>query len=237
MHPDVAEYRCDLAISHTNIGIAFRDIGRADESLASAEAAVEILQSLVNAYPAVSQFRSNLANSLDEAGDALRRVGRMDEARASFERALEIGGELVKANPTVTGDRSYPLRVIVLQGLRGLGITDLARGRIAEAAANWRRAIAEGNRMATSDPESLYVLATCHARLGGIAGAPGSGLSAEEGRAELDKAMDVLRRAVAGGYRSLNLMERDSDLDPLRSRRDFQALLMDLAMPDDPFAR
>jgi hypothetical protein len=32
-------------------------------------------------------------------------------------------------------------------------------------------------------------------------------------------------------------MRRDTDLDPLRLRPDFQLLLMDLAMPDDPFAR
>ena len=29
----------------------------------------------------------------------------------------------------------------------------------------------------------------------------------------------------------------DPDFDPLRSRPDFQALLMDLAFPVDPFAR
>jgi hypothetical protein len=32
-------------------------------------------------------------------------------------------------------------------------------------------------------------------------------------------------------------MRRDTDLDPLRSRTDFELLLMDLAFPDQPFAR
>ena len=32
-------------------------------------------------------------------------------------------------------------------------------------------------------------------------------------------------------------MRRDTDLDPLRSRADFQMLLMDLAFPEEPFAR
>jgi hypothetical protein len=31
-------------------------------------------------------------------------------------------------------------------------------------------------------------------------------------------------------------MGSDTDLDPLRGRGDFQLLLMDLAMPADPFA-
>ncbi len=31
-------------------------------------------------------------------------------------------------------------------------------------------------------------------------------------------------------------MRRDADLDPLRSRPDFQMLMMDPAFPDEPFA-
>jgi len=32
-------------------------------------------------------------------------------------------------------------------------------------------------------------------------------------------------------------MQSDRDLDPLRSREDFRALVMDLAMPSDPFSK
>src|SRR5262249_60801917 len=57
-----------------------------------------------------------------------------------------------------------------------------------------------------------------------------------EGRVEFDRAMDTLRRAVAAGYNSFDWMRRDPDLDPLRSRPDFQLLMMDLAMPAGPLA-
>jgi hypothetical protein len=46
-----------------------------------------------------------------------------------------------------------------------------------------------------------------------------------------------LRRALERGYRNVNLIRKDPDLDPLRSRPDFQALLLDLSFPADPFAR
>jgi len=82
----------------------------------------------------------------------------------------------------------------------------------------------------------LYNLAECHALLGGAAGPPGSGLTAAEGAAELDRAMVVLRRAVAAGYRNLTWIRRDLDLKSLRARPDFQALTLDLAFPSDPFA-
>ena len=103
--------------------------------------------------------------------------------------------------------------------------------------ASWRRAVASDERARSSDGETLYYLAGCHARLGGIAGTAGSGLSAAEGAAELDRAMDVLRRAVAAGYRPVAWMKRDPDLDPLRARPDFQLLMMDLDFPAKSFAQ
>ncbi len=38
------------------------------------------------------------------------------------------------------------------------------------------------------------------------------------------------------GYRSLDEYRSEDALDPLRDRVDFKRLMMDLAMPADPFA-
>jgi hypothetical protein len=43
-----------------------------------------------------------------------------------------------------------------------------------------------------------------------------------------DRAMAALRRAVAGGYTDLRSFETDSDLDALRGRADFRALMTEL---------
>ena len=48
--------------------------------------------------------------------------------------------------------------------------------------------------------------------------------------------MALLRKAAAMRYRSAAYRTEDA-LDPLRSRDDFRLLMMDLAMPADPFAR
>jgi hypothetical protein len=58
-----------------------------------------------------------------------------------------------------------------------------------------------------------------------------------DGEAEAASAMDWLRRAVAVGYRNANELRNESALDSLRSRRDFQLLMMVLAFPADPFAQ
>jgi hypothetical protein len=58
-----------------------------------------------------------------------------------------------------------------------------------------------------------------------------------ERRRYAELAMRALRQAVACGKTDLALFQRVPALDPLRSRADFRALLMDLAFPADPFAR
>jgi hypothetical protein len=52
-----------------------------------------------------------------------------------------------------------------------------------------------------------------------------------------DRAMGVLRRAVAAGFRDAARIRDDRDLAPLRDRADFRMLLMDLSFPAEAFAR
>ena len=64
----------------------------------------------------------------------------------------------------------------------------------------------------------------------------GSGISSGEGEVEVGKAMTLLRKAVAQGYRDTGTMAREPALDPLRNRPDFRLLMLDLAFPAEPFA-
>ncbi len=65
----------------------------------------------------------------------------------------------------------------------------------------------------------------------------GSGLTVAAARSEADKAIERLRRVIpAGCWSQAALMRIDTDLDPIRSRPDFQLLIIDLVSPIDPFA-
>jgi hypothetical protein len=64
----------------------------------------------------------------------------------------------------------------------------------------------------------------------------GSGVPASERRVELDTALALLRRAADAGFGNVYWMRRDPDLDPLRARPDFQAMMADLAFPAQPFS-
>ena len=82
-------------------------------------------------------------------------------------------------------------------------------------------------------------LACAHALLSTLVGRPGTDptpTERDEIRRGQDRAMDALRRALTAGYERGQL-RIDHKLEPLRDRPDFQALLLDLAFPVEPFAR
>jgi serine/threonine-protein kinase len=230
--PAVAEFQHNVAKTYGNIGVMLMEAGRVGDAAEAQSRSVAILQKLVDDNPTAVELRRSLANGLNETGDILRLAGRTAEARAPYERALSILEGLVKVNEASLKDRAW-----MVQGLKGIGATRLADGRPADAVAAWRRAVAIGEKHRFDYGESLYYLACCHALLGGSAGVPGSGLSAEDGPAEQGRATELLNRAVTAGFRDGTRMRRDPDLDPLRGRDDFRLLMMDLAMPADPFAR
>ena len=56
----------------------------------------------------------------------------------------------------------------------------------------------------------------------------------ERAQAYADRAMATLRQAVQNGYKDAAHMKKDTDLDPLRSRLDFQKLLKELEVKVAP---
>jgi hypothetical protein len=58
-----------------------------------------------------------------------------------------------------------------------------------------------------------------------------------KGEEQAARAMGSLHKAVAMGYRSPDSYRTEDALDPLRDRDDFRALMIDLAVPAEPFAR
>jgi hypothetical protein len=93
-----------------------------------------------------------------------------------------------------------------------------------------------------TDPDnySHYLTARMHALYAALVGR-GQPPHTPEGEAErrlhAGRAIEALRRAIAAGYNDKLWMTRDPELDPLRARADFQALIMDLEFPADPFSK
>jgi tetratricopeptide (TPR) repeat protein len=201
--------------------------------MASFEQALAIRQKLADANPNITEFQYQLARSHDLIGWVYRQNGKPIEALAAFERAIAMQQKLADAHPSVIA-----FQRILGMCLDGVGGIHLEAGRPVEAAASLHRAVATLERITPMlEPRDRYNLACVHAQLAAIAAMPGSGMTAADGGAEAERAMYWLRLTIATGYRNVALMRRDHDLDPLRSRPDFQLLMMDLEFPADPFAR
>jgi len=231
-NPAFSEFRSRLADSHTNIGWLLVQNGRPAEAVAECARAVAIQTRLVQENPSVPDYRNRLAACQTNSATALLRLGRPAEARALCERAVRLEEALVKNDPE-TADYRARLGESLLR--RGLARRDL--GDAAGAAADWRRADALLEGAGALAPDFTFIQACCHSSLLWAAGRPGSGESAGEADAEAAKALALLRRAAAAGFRNLATYRNETALDPLRGRPDFRLMMTDLAMPTEPFAQ
>jgi hypothetical protein len=137
------------------------------------------------------------------------------------------------SNPEMTMSR-----FVLAANLASAGRVATGFGRRAEAAGSLREAIAtlEAIPEPARHRSVRYSLACDHAMLAGVLAGSGRA-AAGEARAEGDRAMAALQDAVAHGFRWLSYLRNDPDVDALRARPDFQALMMDLEFPSDPFSK
>ncbi len=216
-------FRCGLAECDTKLGRLLLQMGKPVEAEAECRAAVAIWQKLVEDTPGVALYRCMLAQSVQNLGDVGRSSGRFAEARGYYERAIGLEEPQVRAEPTITVHR-YDLACLIRR--RGLTLVDL--GDVAGAAEDIRRALRTLDGLPLLSAGELFQKACCHATLAGLAGRPGSGVSAVDGEEAAAKATECLGRATAKGYRNANELRIESALDPVRNRPDFKKLMAEL---------
>ncbi len=228
------QFQSALAQSHIDIGYIHQETEKFAEALASFEQARAISQNLADANPAVTRFEGDLAQAYQGIGAVQDQTGHLAQALASFDRARAIFQKLADANPTLT-----LLQNRLAMSYSYVGLVRQRAGRPAEAAAEFQKAVAIMERLSNLQPSSfdLYNLACFQSLLSGIAAQPGSGLTGSDVRNLGRQAVATLRRAVDAGLQDVAFMRKDADLGPLRSRPDFQMLLLDVAFPEEPFAK
>ncbi len=162
-------------------------------------------------WPEARQVASRLSGALAQAHE---QAGRFADAAREWSRAVELCDD---------ADRiSFRLARAI----------DLAHAGDAAGAFADAEAIASS---AACGPLDMYNMACVASLSAGSAGESG-------GRADAyaSKAVEWLGRAARRGFFRdpvmLDALDRDSDLDTLRSRRDFQLFRLDVAFPTDPLA-
>jgi hypothetical protein len=165
-------------------------------------------------------------------GNLLLRMNRVSDSLEPISRALELREALVKEHPD---DESYrnDLSLSLIQGAR----LRINQGKSGEALDGLRRARAILDGLKKRKNTRLYNRACLLSQEGAALTAPGRGSSDEaEGKRRFDAAIDSPREAITEGFSDQSSLGRDPDLEPIRNRVDFQALLADLTFPAEPFA-
>ncbi|WP_406694721.1 serine/threonine-protein kinase [Singulisphaera sp. Ch08] len=221
--PEVAVYRRRLGQAETDTGRLLSDSGRPSEALPHLERSLSILEQVAGEVPAVSSYQRAVAECYDVMGAAQAKLGRRDEATRSLARARATQKRLIADHPDFIAYQAD-----LAENYLWTGVVYQDSGRPVDALREFSNARALLGRMAPGI-DSLYALACIETRLIPLTG------PAERG-AQADRAMAALRRAVARGYRGVDALRTDPSFDSLRSRPDFQGLLLDLQFPDSPFA-
>jgi serine/threonine-protein kinase len=249
-YANVPEFREDLAASHNNLGLVLADLDRVtgqDGADSAHRAALAIYEDLAAGAPEVASYAVGLGGTYGHLGDLVNTT-RPQEALAWYGRALGTLEPIVARDPRLILARAY-----LASAYHGRAETLDRLGRQPEAARDWDKALsfidpkekaalelahaqsllqandaAGALRMAEravdaakADVHALYAAARFWAQAS--VKLPGE---AQERSAR--RAVDLLRQAVSKGYRDLDRLEKESDLDPLRRRQEFTKLLQDV---------
>jgi tetratricopeptide (TPR) repeat protein len=224
-HPDRVEFANDLGLSYYSMAYMMNWKRDHQATYDWAGRAIQFFEASLRREPRRQDLRELLGFAHHARAQALTSLRRPAEALAEWDRAIELA-------------RDGDVRIHSLRASRAL---------VLAYQGEFHSALEEVTTIPTTGPDSglihyneacLFAVAAA-AEAKDVVRSPADRALLVEGYAL--RALASLAEARRAGYfrepSKVARMQSDKDLDPLRSRPDFQALLMDLAMPADPFTR
>jgi serine/threonine-protein kinase len=226
LRPNEPDYRFGVAAAEHNRAWSLELAGRLDLADQGFRRSQQVLGELLAKSPGNPLYLRDLASSTAALGQCLLACGEQARGFAELTRALELCDGLLSRSPSDANYLENRGRVLIL-----LGRLDDA-SRVAESLASLPDP--EGKRLYTA----ACVLASNLSRPGRD---PLAAARVIPDRVDYlaDRAMTYLTRAVTRGFSDRAQIETEEELDGLRARADFPAvldLLLDRGFPVDPFA-
>ena len=200
----------------------YQEAGQLDRGRETFQKALGVAEPLARENPAVIDYREAVIAIHNDFGHLQLRAGRDAEAARSFETALELAKKLPRGTPN-----QFSLAYIY----RGVAKLRRKEQQTAAALEALQEAVRIGETNPGEKPYSTYELACARALCSTVCVEGQSERTAVKlaaSRRYADGAMDALRQAVADGWKNVTWMRADPDLDPLRSRDDFKAVMAEL---------
>jgi tetratricopeptide (TPR) repeat protein len=199
--PAVTEYAVDLGGSYCNFGNLVADSGDPTAALEWHSKAIDRLGPVIPAGPKLVRSRAYLRNSHWKRAEDFTKLRRFAEALPDWDKALDLDD----------GSARDVLRLGRADCLARLGRTGDAVPIVEE--------------MATYKGATVNTLYDCACVFAVASAAPKSAAADRHA----DRAVKLLRQAADRGYRDVPHLLADPDLEPLRKRADYAALLWDIA--------
>ena len=203
-----ADARALLASYRSVVGLYRFRVGQHEAARREYQSARDLLVVLATADPQNIYYRSELVELLGRLGRLEETAQQPGAARSAFEEAYRLAEENYRVD-----EKNDLRRMALLELLPRVGQVE--------------RALEMAERMAAGpkvDPELWVELACCYARCAPIV----AGCKGRSSRDCQTKAVDAVRAAIRGGFRDKIALEIEPDLDPLRPRPDFQAVLREM---------
>jgi tetratricopeptide (TPR) repeat protein len=256
--PNYPEYRDQLAGSHNNLGVMLTKMGKRTEAQAEYRQSLEIKEKLVADFPKVPSYAVYLGGGYCNYGNMVRDDGQIEAALEWYQKAIAVlepvaALKLPPVNARMFLRNSLFSRAVVLNRLdrhteatrdwkRVVELHDgpevFPRWKLVES----RMRMAHQNKdsagclAAAADYEALKPSnlfgsacsrALCAAALlqdPKIPAVAADRLANEQA----ERAMAWLQKAVVAGFRDVECLKKENDLNALRQRADFKKLLTEL---------
>jgi tetratricopeptide (TPR) repeat protein len=248
-----ADSRDELAVNLANLGQVCVRLRKNTEAKDHLDRATALLEKLVADHPHTPSYQFELGNTYFSCGVLAFGAGTgAPESLTWFDKAIE------KLAPVCAADASH-VRAKRQLGrcyqARGLACTQLERH--AEAVKEWDRAFdlsapEDRTRIRTERATSLLRVGQPARALAdaeevrdttGLSGEQRYNLACiysvasrdgERKQVHADRAMELLKQAIAAGWNDVEQTKQDTDLDPLRARADFKKLLAEFEQKYPP---
>lgn len=253
--PNVPDYRIQMARVHNDLGTVLMHVGRRSDAEQQYRHALDIQIPLAAEFPSVPARRLELSATYVNLGNLL-----VDQQAADslgwYTKAIDLLAPLVAGDPRLVAERLF-----LRNAHRGRAVALDLLARPAEAVKDWDEAInldagparpglrmsralslaragdhakafAEATALAQSrdaDGATLYQLA-CICACSSAAAKDDATLRGQYA----NRAAELLREAIAKGYKDIEHLRKDDDLKALRERDDYKKLLDALEKKEQP---
>ena len=215
---EVPDYPREIASAHTNLGTLHIDQGHFAEAGVEFRQALALREKLIRDFPEVRNNRVDLAGARHNLAMVLAKdKGAQAEARALYQQAIDLQQQELAHNPQNSLARRY-------LGNHHFKLSELCldMGDHATTALHALK-LAQLNPQQGAQVTAASLLARCVPL---VLNGPATAERANVAESYARQAVELLRQALAIGFKELQKVKDDPAFASLRDRADFQALAL-----------